>query len=85
MAEFYRRFYGTDIIGRMAITVWAAQCKNPACGKLSAVAPSDPIQLDRIVIPNVNNTYKVLCVNCGTVNEFSGAELTQENADILRG
>jgi hypothetical protein len=69
----------------MSITVWAAQCKNPACGKLSAIGPSDPIQLDKIAIPNVNATFEGQCVNCGTINEFTGADLIQVEADILRG
>lgn len=70
---------------RMSIMVWAGKCKNPECGKLSAVRPSESnAELGRIEFPNPSRISEVVCPHCGTINEFSDVELKQVHASVFR-
>lgn len=61
---------------------WAAKCKNPECGKPSAVRPSASTGY-RIEILKPTEVNRVQCPHCNFVNEFTPLDMYEVDAKIL--
>jgi hypothetical protein len=62
--------------------VWAAKCKNEACGELSVVRQSKSTLGQIEVLSPSEQIVKHQCQHCGYVNDFLGYELQEVDAHI---
>lgn len=63
--------------------VWAAECKNPNCKKLSIVRPSNSGGATLDLVSPGELIQNLQCPFCGDFNDFFGAELIEVDATIL--
>lgn len=63
--------------------VWAAECKNQSCKKLSGVRPSKSEGATIDVLRPSELIQNLQCPYCGNFNDFFGTELKEVDAKIL--